>query len=224
MTATTRDLKTMGYVLRRTNYGETDRILNIITPQGKIAAMARGARKEKSKLAGGIELFTLTQFQIHQGRGELGVVTSAKMQKFHSGIIRDLDRMELASLILKKVNAAAEHTNSEEYFWLVKQSLTALGDGDNLALVEAWFTLNLKRVLGEEVNLYRDDEGEKLSAELRYNWDGYEKAFKKSANGAYGANEIKLLRLMTSNDLPIVKKVKFDSAMLAPIIDLTRTL
>lgn len=224
MTAANRDLKTQGYVLRRTNYGETDRILNIITPQGKIAAMARGARKEKSKLAGGIELFTLTQFQIHQGRGELGVVTSVKMQKFHSGIIQDLDRMELASSILKKVNAAAEHTNSEEYFWLVKQGLTALGDGDNLALVEAWFTLNLKRVLGEEVNLYRDDEGEKLSAELRYNWDSYEKAFKKSANGTYGANEIKLLRLMTSNDLPIVKKVKFDSAMLAPIIDLTRTL
>ena len=224
MTAPSRDLKTQGYVLRRTNYGETDRILNIITPQGKIAAMARGARKEKSKLAGGIELFTLSQFQIHQGRGELGVVMSAKMQKFHRGIIRDLDRMELASAILKKVNAAAEHTNSDEYFWLVKQGLAALDEGTDLALVEAWFTLNLKRVLGEEVNLYRDDEGEKLAADLRYHWDSYEKAFKKAANGAYGANEIKLLRLMTNNDLPIVRRVKFDSGMLGPILDLTRTL
>ena len=221
---TPRDLKTMGYVLRRTNYGESDRILNLITPQGKIAAVARGARKEKSKLAGGIELFTLSQFQIHQGRGDLGIVTSAKMQKFHSGIIRDLERMELASAILKQVNAAAEHTNSEEYFWLVKQSLSALGEGADLQLVEAWFGINLRRVLGEEVNLYRDDTGEKLSAEERYGWDSFEKAFKKSPNGEFGANEIKLLRLLASNDLRIVERVKFAPEMLGPILFLVRAL
>ena len=45
-------LRTFGYVLRRTNYGEADRILNIITPSGKISAIAKGVRKEKSKLAG----------------------------------------------------------------------------------------------------------------------------------------------------------------------------
>lgn len=216
-TKSPRDVKTLGYVLRRTDFGEADRILNIITPQGKIAAVARGARKEKSKLAGGIELFTLSQFQIHQGRSELGIVTSAKMQEFHSGIIRDLDRMELAAKILKQVNAAAEHTNSEEYFWLVKQGFSALGKGDDLALVEAWFGINLKRVLGEEVNLYRDESGEKLAAEQRYAWDAFEKAFRKAPNGEFGANEIKLMRLMASNDLRIVKKVKFASELLQPI-------
>ena len=46
-----KDLKTLGIVLRRTNYGEADRILNLITPVGKVAAMAKGVRKEKSKLA-----------------------------------------------------------------------------------------------------------------------------------------------------------------------------
>ena len=46
-----KDIKTMGYVLKRTNYAEADRILNLITPQGKISAIAKGVRKEKSKLA-----------------------------------------------------------------------------------------------------------------------------------------------------------------------------
>ena len=55
--STRSDIKTLAYVLRRTNYGEADRILNIITPNGKISAIAKGARKEKSKLAGGIEMF-----------------------------------------------------------------------------------------------------------------------------------------------------------------------
>ena len=52
------DLRTHAIVLRRTNYGESDRILSLLTPEGKIAVLARGVRKEKSRLAGGIELFS----------------------------------------------------------------------------------------------------------------------------------------------------------------------
>lgn len=51
------DLHTRAIVLRRTNYGETDRILNLLTPEGKKSVLAKGVRREKSKLAGGIELF-----------------------------------------------------------------------------------------------------------------------------------------------------------------------
>ena len=46
-----KDIKTYAYVLRRTNYGEADRILNLITPSGKMTAIAKSVRKEKSKLA-----------------------------------------------------------------------------------------------------------------------------------------------------------------------------
>lgn len=51
------DLRTQAIVLRRTNYGESDRILNLLTPEGKVSVIARGVRKEKSRLAGSIELF-----------------------------------------------------------------------------------------------------------------------------------------------------------------------
>ena len=74
-----KDYRTLGFVLRRTNYGEADRILNIITPKGKISAIAKAARKEKSKLAGGIEMFSLTDLNIHQGRSEFAIITGAKM-------------------------------------------------------------------------------------------------------------------------------------------------
>ena len=45
-----KDIKTCAYVLRRTNYGEADRILNIITPLGKMSVIAKSVRKEKSNL------------------------------------------------------------------------------------------------------------------------------------------------------------------------------
>ena len=86
-------IRTFGYVLRRTNYGEADRILNIITPLGKISAIAKGVRKEKSKLAGGVEMFSLIDFNIHKGKSDLGTVIGAKMIKYYGEILKNYDRM-----------------------------------------------------------------------------------------------------------------------------------
>lgn len=64
--------RTKAVVLRRTNYGEADRILQLLTPDGRRSVMARGVRKEKSKLAGGIELFAVSDVVIGEGKGDLG--------------------------------------------------------------------------------------------------------------------------------------------------------
>ena len=138
-----KDIRTLGYVLRRTNYGEADRILNLITPQGKISAVAKGARKEKSKLAGGIEMFTLTDFNIHLAKNELGVVTGAKMVKHYGEIVKDFSKMELAAMMLKKTNRVAENSDSLEYFKILDQSLAELNVGKDTKLIEAWFLMNL---------------------------------------------------------------------------------
>lgn len=217
------DLKTLAYVLRRTNYGEADRILNLITPSGKISAIAKAARKEKSKLAGGIEMFSLVELNIHQGRSELGVVTSARMLKYYDRILKDYARMELAALILKKVSLAAESSDNAEYFELVDQSLSGLNDGIKVELVESWFLLNLAKSMGEEINVYRDTEGKKLEIEGRYDWSAMELAFAQRANGAYGADEIKMLRLMMTADLVIVARVKNAEGMLMKILEVAKT-
>ena len=47
MNTQNKDVRANAYVLRRTNYGEADRILNLITPFGKMSAIAKGVRKEK---------------------------------------------------------------------------------------------------------------------------------------------------------------------------------
>ena len=82
-----RTVRTQAIVLRRTNYGEADRILHLLTPDGRRSVMARGVRKEKSRLAGGIELFALCDVVIGEGRGELGVLTSARLVHFYRHIL-----------------------------------------------------------------------------------------------------------------------------------------
>jgi len=52
---------TTGLVLSRTDFGEADRIITVLTPDhGKLRLMAKGVRRMKSKLAGGIDLFTVS--------------------------------------------------------------------------------------------------------------------------------------------------------------------
>ncbi|HEU4830668.1 MAG TPA: DNA repair protein RecO, partial [Candidatus Saccharimonadales bacterium] len=86
--------RTRAIVLRRTNYGEADRILQLLTPEGKRSVMARGVRREKSKLAGGIELFAVCDVVIGEGKGELGILTSSRLIHFYGAILKDYDRLQ----------------------------------------------------------------------------------------------------------------------------------
>ena len=217
-----KDIRTLGYVLRRTNYGEADRILNLITPAGKISVMAKGVRREKSKLAGGVEMFTLSEYNVHFGKGDFGTLTGAKMVQHYGEIMKDLARIELASLILKKVSMAADSSDSAEFFEIVDQSLKSINKNVDLRKVEIWYLLNLVKVMGEEVNLYRDMNGERLLSEQRYDWNGREAVFMMNENGRYGADEIKLMRLTTTVKLDVIERVKTDDLVITNVLDLAR--
>lgn len=213
-----KDLRTYAYVLKRTNYSEADRILNLITPKGKISAIAKGVRKEKSKLAGGVEMFSLIDINIHQGKGELGVITSAKMIKFFDRILKDYDIMECAAMILKKVSLASEHSDNPEFFNIVDQTIKALNDGIKKELVEIWFLFNLAKASGEEVNIYRDVAGEKLEAGKKYIWDYTEMALTENERGIISTDEIKTMRLILTAKLSIINKIKGVEKMIPELL------
>ncbi len=72
---------TEAIVLRRTDFGEADRILTLFTPSyGKVRAIAKGARRTTSRLAGHLEPFTRTQLLLATGR-ELDIVTQAEARE-----------------------------------------------------------------------------------------------------------------------------------------------
>jgi DNA repair protein RecO (recombination protein O) len=71
-------LKTEAVVLRSIRYGEADRILHLYSKtRGRIGAIAKGARKPKSRFGGRLEPFFRLDLILHEGRGELLTVTNA---------------------------------------------------------------------------------------------------------------------------------------------------
>jgi len=71
-------VKTEAVVLRSIRYGEADRILHLYSrTKGRIGAIAKGARKPKSRFGGRLEPFFRLDLVLHEGRGDLMKVTSA---------------------------------------------------------------------------------------------------------------------------------------------------
>ncbi len=70
-------LKTEAVVLRSIRYGEEDRILHLYsTSRGRIGAIAKGARRPRSRFGGRLEPFFRLDLILHEGRGELLTVTN----------------------------------------------------------------------------------------------------------------------------------------------------
>ena len=69
-------LRTEAIVLRSIRYGEADRILHLYTPdRGRLSAIAKGARRARSRFGARLEPFFHVRAVLHEGRSELLTVT-----------------------------------------------------------------------------------------------------------------------------------------------------
>lgn len=200
--------RTQAIVLRRTNYGEADRVLQLLTPEGRRSVMARGVRREKSKLAGGIELFAISDVVLGEGKGELGILTSARLVHFYNHIIEDYDRLQFGYQAIKLITRASETVDEPEWFDMLSEILMALDARTiPLELTQTWFYLKYASLLGHELNLTIDTKGEKLKADGAYRYDAGEQGLREVVGGEIGAEHIKLLRLIASKSLKILAQV-----------------
>lgn len=209
-----RDLRTRAIVLRRTDYGEADRILQLLTPEGKQSVIARGVRREKSKLAGGIELFSISEVLIHKGKAsDLGILTGAKLLQYFDAFVKDIELLEVGGAMMRSVSAKAEQVESPEFFDLLEQALKTMQKHASektrwIDVLRAWWGINITRIAGEEMNLTYDTDGEKLSPDQKYYWDEESAALCKANGGRIGADHIKLLRIMEKMPVEVVLRVQ----------------
>ena len=197
-------IQTQGIVLGRTDYQESNRIINFLTAdQGKLALMARGVRKPKSKLAAGIELFSVSSISFVKGRGDIGTLISARAEETYGNIVKDINRVQCGYGMIKLLNHSTEDHAEDDYFSALQQALSAL---DNQSIdtdfIEAWFSAQLLRISGHAPNLITDSDGQKLSSDDCYTFDIESMCFSAKSSGIFSANTIKSLRLMFSPNKP----------------------
>lgn len=200
--------KTKAIVLRRTNYGEADRILQVMTAMGRRTLMAKGARRQKSKLSAGIELFGVSDVVIGEGRGDMGLLVSARTDKSFMNILKSYERMQFGYEAIKLVGRASETIDEPDWFDVLAEVLGGLNnEAVNLELVQAWFYLRYAELLGHELNLWHDVDGQEIQKDVKYRYDVAEQSFRQDNSGNVSSDHIKLLRLMETKAIKVLAQI-----------------
>jgi len=218
---------TRGIVLSRINYGEADRILTILTPdQGKLRLIAKGVRKVKSKLAGGVELFSVSELSYINGRGEIGTLVSSRLVDHYGNIVKSIDRVRLGYDFIKILNKTTEDQPEPMYFELLHQAYIALDDLNiDPEIICYWYKAQLLKFAGHIPNLISDISGEKLKKDTRYNFNVDAMSFSKDPTGDCETDQIQSMRLVFSSNLPgVLNRVQQLSPVLSEMSNLMNSM
>ena len=203
-----RRVVTTAIVLRRIDYGESDRIVNVLTfDNGKITLFAKGVRKPKSKLAGGIELFSVNDITFIPGKSDMVTLVSSRVLEHFGDIVHDYDKTMAAYSLLKAVDRITEPTAGEQYFVYLRELLAGLNDTSlSLDKVMLWAHTRLLAIVGSLPNLLTDAKGNRLDPESKYQFSPDDMCFVPDERGQFYASSIKLIRFCASSESPLELK------------------
>lgn len=142
-------LKTEAIVLRSIRYGEADRILHLYTPyRGRLAAIAKGVRRSKSRFGARLEPFFHVRIVLHEGRGELLTVTAADTIATHGPLRDQAATLDAAARACDAVTRLFETSDPHpEVFRLLANELALLSAGASHARAANGLAFRLKLLL-----------------------------------------------------------------------------
>ncbi len=209
--------KTLGIVIKRSNYGEADKILTIFTERfGKVKAIAKGVRKIKSKMAGSLEPFMLLELQLYEGK-TFYIVTGAVIKEEYATeqfCLKDVSQCFFLGEMIDSF--LQENQKAPQLFNTFIEAVELLRIKKH-PLVFWYYCLKIIEISGFKPSLFNCIHcHSKLSQEQNY-WDQIEGGVicsscqSKLNNGNKIANNtIKILRLMDQNKGELLEKVKVE--------------
>jgi DNA repair protein RecO (recombination protein O) len=123
-------LKTEAIVLRSIRYAEADRILHFYTREhGRVAAIAKGARRTKSRFGARLEPFMEVQVMLRSGRSDLHTVTGVDTISARPGLWQHAAALNGAARACDAVGRLFETDDPHpEVYALLANELTLLAD------------------------------------------------------------------------------------------------
>lgn len=156
-----RTYRTEAIVIRRSDFGEADRLLTLFSAdRGKIRAIGKGARKPQSRKTGHVELFMRSKFLIAEGR-TLDIVTQAEMVEAYAALRDNLLRATYASYAVELLDRFTVDEDSDvvahrNIFDLLAAALGwfATMPADELLLPARYYELRLLSLTGFQPRLF----------------------------------------------------------------------
>jgi DNA repair protein RecO (recombination protein O) len=142
-------LKTEAIVLRSIRYGEADRILHLYTvAHGRLSAIAKGARRSRSRFGARLEPFLHVRLVLHEGRSDLLTVTGVDTLSVHAGLREHAATLDAAARSCDAVARLFETSDPHpEVFRLLANQLALLSADPTQARTGNGLAFRLKLLL-----------------------------------------------------------------------------
>ena len=170
-----RTFRCQAIVIRRTDFGEADRLLTLFSrEQGKIRAIAKGARKPQSRKTGHVELFMRSRFLLAKGK-DLNIITQAEMIEAYPALRQDLVRTTYASYAVELLDRfTTEEDRNVDIYDLLAEALNWLAEHRDVMLAARYYELRLLTLTGFRPQLFQclscreavEEQDQFFSAEL----------------------------------------------------------
>lgn len=142
-------IKTKGIIIAENNMGDFDKMVTILTPNGKIGCSAKGARRPKSQLMAGTQFLCFGEYMLFKGNNTYTLNSCDTIEVFYN-IRIDLDKLECAANITKIIqDVTDENQNTYKILQLYLNTLYVIAKTDmDLDFVISIFKLRLMCLLG----------------------------------------------------------------------------
>lgn len=137
-----------GIIISETNYGETSKIVNILTKDGIIGAIAKGAKSIKSPLRSFTNTFTYGIFNIYYKDKQLSTIKSVDIIDDFKTIKRDIILISYMSFLCDLVTQVVKQNSDEKIYYLLISSLYKINSGFNPMVITNILELKLLDYLG----------------------------------------------------------------------------
>lgn len=142
-------IKTKGIILSENNMNDFDKMVTILTPNGKIGCAAKGSRRPKSLLMAGTQLLCFGEYMLYKSASSYYINSCDTIEIFYP-IRTDLDKLKYASHITKIINDVTyENQNTYRILQLFLNTLYMISETDkNLDFIISVFKIRLLCLLG----------------------------------------------------------------------------
>lgn len=209
-----------GIIVSETPYGESSKIINILTKEaGIIGVMAKGAKKIKSSLRTVTERFTLGVFNVYYHKDKLSTLVSADIINPLLNIKTDIIKIGYLTYMVELAQQTAKQNDDNRIYAILKSAILKIEEGLDPMIITNILELKMLDYLGVGIDLDKcikcgnnkniltvsGDEGGYICSDCRTN------------EPIYGEKTVKMFRLYYYVDIDTISDLKISEEVVRNI-------
>lgn len=209
-----------GIILRETPYGETSKIIQVLTKdRGMIGIMAKGAKSLKSPFRSSTLKLNHAIFQIYYKEGKLSTLSSVDVLDHYQKTRKDIIKISYASFLLELSEQVMKHNPHPDIYKLLLSGLSKIEEGFTPMVITNIIELKYLEYLGVMPVIDgccvcgRTDHIETLSSYL----GGYVCSECRKNEPIVDGKVIKLLRMYYYVDIEKISKLEIDDKVVSTL-------